>query len=191
MASASRPTRWIGTGAPSLTSRAMRRTSRTESVGNNPLFVVDTTAPHSFSPGDGVPLNFETGDSILGLAQSPSADTSRTFQSAVSEDIDIRVAGDGATLSVVSGSEWGGSANLGSDDRVMLVGNGADSRDLSAQMTIAEAVAQQSSAGVRCGIIARYFLGAFDTVRWRRRPYRRHFIYEPACPPHLAGSDVT
>ena len=69
------------------------------SVGDNPLFVVDTTAPHSFSPGDGVPLNFETGDSILGLAQSPSADTSRTFQSAVSEDIDIRVAGDGATLS--------------------------------------------------------------------------------------------
>ena len=35
----------------------------------------------------------------------------------------------------------------------MLVANGADSRDPSAQMTIAEAVAQQSSAGSDAGLL--------------------------------------
>ena len=102
-------------------------------------------------------LSFETsplisGESRLAVA---STDADRTFGSA-SEEIDIRAVGNDATSSAVGAADiWSGAANLGSDDRVALAGNGVDFTDPEApanQMSLTEAaIAWQSSAGVDPG----------------------------------------
>ncbi len=65
-----------------------------------------------------------------GLTQTSSAASSRVFQSATatSEAIDIQVA---STETSTSAAVWSGSANFGSDDRVMLAGNGSEGGDAS------------------------------------------------------------
>ena len=75
-------------------------------------------------------LNFQTEGGPPGLTQTSSAASSRVFQSAsaTSETIDIRVA---STETSTSAAVWSGSANFGSDDRVMLAGNGSDGGDAS------------------------------------------------------------
>jgi uncharacterized OB-fold protein len=80
-------------------------------------------------------LNFDTGVDtsivVFDLVQGSSSDHSdRTFESDVSYDIYIRVDSDDAALSTEEDGPgtwgiWSGAANLGSDDRVILVGNGA------------------------------------------------------------------
>ncbi len=70
-------------------------------------------------------LDFTTEDVIvspLALAQSASAD-SRSFQSLASDSIDIRGAGSDVAPSADAASfgAWSGAANLGSDDRIMVV----------------------------------------------------------------------
>ena len=80
-------------------------------------------------------LNFDTVDTsivVFDLLQGSSSDHSgRTFSSGVSYDIYVRVDSDSATLSTAGGAPgtwgtWSGAANLGSDDRIILVGNGTD-----------------------------------------------------------------
>ena len=104
------------------------------------------------------PLNFETTADIFGPSgQSPaSTDVNRTFQSLASEEIAVRAIGNDATSGAAGEAEiWSGAANLGSDDRVALVGNGVDFSDPEApanQMTLTEAaVAWQSSMGADPG----------------------------------------
>jgi hypothetical protein len=86
---------------------------------------------------DSSTLNFDTeiiadvSIVVFDLVQGSSSDHSgRTFQSDVSYDIYIRVDSDDATLSTSGGGPgtwgtWSGAANLGSDDRIILVGDGA------------------------------------------------------------------
>lgn len=85
-------------------------------------------------------LNFATeaiGDAdvdttvvVFDLVQGSSSDHSeRTFDGDVSYDIYVRVRSDSASLSTNGGGPgtwgtWQGADNLGSDDRVILVGNG-------------------------------------------------------------------
>ena len=99
-------------------------------------------------------LNFETSRNIFGSSGSAAAstDVNRTFQSLASEEIEVRAVGNDARSGAAGGAEiWSGAANLGSDDRVALVGNGVDVRDPDApanQLSLTEAVvAWQSSAG--------------------------------------------
>jgi hypothetical protein len=63
----------------------------------------------------------------LSLADSKH-DTSRTFESAMSEKNDIRVAlaDGGLSPTEIDSSIWNGSANLGSDDRVAIASSDAD-----------------------------------------------------------------
>ncbi|MFU8814966.1 MAG: Ig-like domain-containing protein [Pseudomonadales bacterium] len=86
---------------------------------------------------DSTTLNFDTeivADTsivVFDLVQGTSSDHSgRTFQSDVSYDIYIRVASDDVTLSTAADGpgtwgSWSGAENLGSDDRIILVGDGA------------------------------------------------------------------
>jgi len=100
-------------------------------------------------------LEFETdGAGLLpfGLAASSSSDDGgRTFETETSEELEIGIASDDATLSTISSDSytWGGSADLGSDARVMLVGNRADAWDPSApadETSITEAARVSQSA---------------------------------------------
>lgn len=86
---------------------------------------------------DSTTLNFDTeivvdtSIVVFDLVQGSSSDHSgRTFQSDVSYDIYIRVASDDASLSTAGDGpgtwgSWSGAENLGSDDRIILVGDGA------------------------------------------------------------------
>lgn len=76
-------------------------------------------------------LDFETGVDtsivVFDLVQGASSDHSgRTFDSEVSYDIYIRVRSEDADLATDGGawSAWRGAANLGSDDKIYLVGDG-------------------------------------------------------------------
>jgi len=77
-------------------------------------------------------LNFDTDvaptivvfDLIGGDSSSHSG---REFDADTSYDIFILVDSDSSDLATLSGAErWGGADNLGSDDRIILVGDGAD-----------------------------------------------------------------
>ena len=98
-------------------------------------------------------LNFETTPITIGpLGLAPaSTDVSRTFQDPMSEEIDIRGVSGDAPGAMGAANLWGGAANLGSDDRVAVAGNGVDVSDPAApenRMSLTEsAVAWQSSAG--------------------------------------------
>jgi methionine-rich copper-binding protein CopC len=77
-------------------------------------------------------LNFDTeivADTsivVFDLIQDLSSDHSgRSFQSGVSYDIYIRVDSNNASVSLGGGDRWDGATNLGSDDRIILVGDGA------------------------------------------------------------------
>jgi 6-phosphogluconolactonase (cycloisomerase 2 family) len=77
-------------------------------------------------------LNFDTETGIdtsivvFDLTERSSSDHSdRTFQSGVSYDIYIRVESDDSSVRLGNNERWEGAANLGSDDRVILVGDGA------------------------------------------------------------------
>ncbi len=59
------------------------------------------------------------------IANSSSSHSGRTFQSGVSYDIYIRVDSNDSALSLGGGDRWDGATNLGSDDRVILVGDGS------------------------------------------------------------------
>ena len=83
-------------------------------------------------------LNFETEPGVdtsivvFDLVQGSNSDHSdRTFQDNVSYDIYIRVQSDDASLNTKgngpgSWKKWEGADNLGSDDRIILVGDGAE-----------------------------------------------------------------
>ncbi len=77
-------------------------------------------------------LSVDTSIVVFDLVQGSSSDHSgRTFQSGVSYDIYIRVDSADSNLSTAGGGPgtwgaWSGAANLGSDDRIILVGNGSD-----------------------------------------------------------------
>jgi hypothetical protein len=80
---------------------------------------------------NGTTLNFDTETVtdtsivVFDLMQGSSSDHSnRTFQSGVSYDIYIRVDSNDATLNFAGRERWEGAANLGSDDRIILVGDG-------------------------------------------------------------------
>lgn len=85
---------------------------------------------------DSTTLNFETeipadpAIVVFDLLQGSSSDHSgRTFRSDVSYDIYLRVDSDDADLETDGGGPgtwgtWAGTANLGSDDRIILVGDG-------------------------------------------------------------------
>ena len=103
-------------------------------------------------------LNFETAPIFgeqSGLALA-STDADRTFESPSTDEISVRAVGNDATSSAVGAADiWSGAANLGSDDRVALAGNGVDFRDPEApaiEMSLTEAaIAWQSSAGADPG----------------------------------------
>lgn len=100
----------------------IENTAFTDAGGNAYAGIGNTTA-----------LNFETESVVdttvvvFDLVQGTSSDHSgRTFQNNVSYDIYIRVDSDSASLSDVGGGDrWSGANRLGSDDRIILVGNGA------------------------------------------------------------------
>ncbi len=104
-------------------------------------------------------LSFETSPFIFGQSglTLASTDANRTFESAATDEVSVRAAVDSdATPSAVGAADiWSGAANLGSDDRVALAGNGVDFTDPEApanQMSLTEAaIAWQSSAGVDPG----------------------------------------
>jgi len=114
-------------------------------------------------------LNFDTETSldtsivVFDLVQGSSSDHSdRTFQSGVSYDIYIRVDSDDASLNTRgrgpgTWDRWEGTANLGSDDRIILVGDGAGVQGASSlvnQVSIGTtAVAWLTSLGFNAGVV--------------------------------------
>ena len=114
-------------------------------------------------------LNFDTETRldtsivVFDLVQGSSSDHSgRTFQSGVSYDIYIRVDSDDASLSTRgrgpgTWDRWEGTANLGSDDRIILVGDGAGVQGASSlvnQVSIGTtAVAWLTSPGFNAGVV--------------------------------------
>jgi hypothetical protein len=97
----------------------------TDAAGNNYLGISDSTTLN-FDTEPGV----DTSIVVFDLVQGSSSDHSgRTFQSGVSYEIYIRVDSEDAALSTAGGGPgtwgtWSGTANLGSDDKIILVGNG-------------------------------------------------------------------
>ncbi len=114
-------------------------------------------------------LNFDTETSldtsivVFDLVQGSSSDHSgRTFQSGVSYDIYIRVDSDDASLNIRgrgpgTWDRWEGTANLGSDDRIILVGDGSGVQGASSpvnQVSIGTtAVAWLTSLGFSAGVV--------------------------------------
>ena len=95
-----------------------------DQAGNNYAGINNSTA-----------LNFRTEADptvvVFDLVQGSSSDhDGRTFQNGVSYDIYIRVGSNDSNLSTAGGGPgtwgaWSGAENLGTDDRVILVGDGA------------------------------------------------------------------
>jgi hypothetical protein len=118
---------------------------------------------------DSATLNFDTETSldtsivVFDLVQGSSSDHSgRTFQSGVSYDIYIRVDSDDASLNTRgrgpgTWDRWEGTANLGSDDRIILVGDGAGVQGASSlvnQVSVGTtAVAWLTSLGFSAGVV--------------------------------------
>ncbi len=112
-------------------------------------------------------LNFDTEPSIdtsivvFDLVQGSNSDHSdRTFQDDVSYDIYIRVQSDDASLRTNGGGpgtwkEWEGADDLGSDDRIILVGDGAEIEGpilgVNEVLVSSEAVAWQTGLGFDAG----------------------------------------
>jgi hypothetical protein len=99
-------------------------------VANDPDLIVDTTAKIVLAMSDNTQLDLRMEQLLLAsfrLADSKH-DTSRAFESAMSEKNDIRVAlaDGGLHPTQIDSSIWNGSANLGSDDRVAIVSSDAD-----------------------------------------------------------------
>jgi hypothetical protein len=126
--------------------------------------LTDTAGNEYAGIGDDTTLNFDTAPDpsvvVFDLVNGASSDHSgRTFESDVSYDIYILVDSNDSALDSTGGnwSSWSGASNLGSDDRVILVGTGgagvegpAGTTGLVTQVSVdttAAAVAWQTGTG--------------------------------------------
>ena len=98
---------------------------------------VDTAGNGFAGISDAEELNFDTeaGETVADpsvvvfdlLSGDSSSHSGREFDAAVSYDIYVLVDSDSASLATVSSAQrWSGAENLGSDDRIILVGDGAE-----------------------------------------------------------------
>ena len=94
---------------------------------------VDTAGNGYAGISDADELNFDTETAansnsvVFDLTESDSSDQSgRQFDTAISDDFSILADSDSTSLATVSSAQhWNGAENLGSDDRVILVSDGA------------------------------------------------------------------
>jgi hypothetical protein len=137
---------------------------------------------------DSTTLNFtteivaDTSIVVFDLVQGTSSSHSgRTFQADVSYDIYIRVSSDDEGLSIEGDGRgtwgtWSGAENLGSDDRIILVGDGAPVQGAGPLLRVVRisvestAVAWQTLFGVPAALLRgdtffRYQGGDRDSVR--------------------------
>jgi len=95
-----------------------------------------------------------------------SSHSGRQFDAATSYDIYILVDSDSATLATLSGAQqWSGADNLGSDDRIILVGDGADVEGPAGPVGVVNGVAvatQFAAWETAAGTAAIFEGGTFD-----------------------------
>ena len=92
----------------------------TDLAGNSFAGIADDRA-FDFVTEDGADISIVVFDLVEGASSDHS---DRTFDSDISYDIYIRVESDDADLQLPGRERWEGAANLGSDDRIILVGDG-------------------------------------------------------------------